>query len=38
VFVPKIISIFLALLLFMPIMGGLLGKFMQDIFARIAGL
>jgi flagellar biosynthetic protein FliQ len=38
VFVPKIISIFQALLLFMPIMGGLLGKFMQDIFARIAGL
>lgn len=37
VFVPKIISIFLALLLFMPIMGGLLGKFTQDIFARIAG-
>jgi flagellar biosynthetic protein FliQ len=37
VFVPKIISIFLALLLFMPIMGGLLGKFTQDIFARVAG-
>jgi flagellar biosynthesis protein FliQ len=37
VFVPKIISIFLALLLFMPIMGGLLGKFTQDVFARIAG-
>ncbi len=36
VFVPKIISIFLALLLFMPIMGGLLGKFMLDIFARMA--
>ena len=36
VFVPKIISIFLALLLFMPIMGGLLGKFMTDIFARMA--
>jgi len=38
VFIPKIISIFLALLLFMPIMGGLLGKFTQDIFAKIAGL
>jgi flagellar biosynthetic protein FliQ len=36
VFVPKIISIFLALLLFMPIMGGLLGKFMMEIFARMA--
>jgi len=37
VFVPKIISIFLALLLFMPIMGGLLGKFTEDMFAKIAG-
>jgi flagellar biosynthesis protein FliQ len=36
VFVPKILSIFLALLLFMPIMGGLLGRFTQDIFVRIA--
>jgi flagellar biosynthetic protein FliQ len=36
VFVPKIISIFLALLLFMPIMGGLLGKFTTEIFARMA--
>lgn len=36
VFVPKIISIFLALLLFMPIMGGLLGAFTTEIFARIA--
>lgn len=35
-FVPKIISIFLALLLFLPIMGGLLGRFAQEIFARIA--
>lgn len=36
VFVPKILSIFFALLLFMPIMGGLLGRFTQDIFLRIA--
>jgi flagellar biosynthetic protein FliQ len=36
VFVPKIISIFLALLLFLPIMGGLLAQFMNDVFARIA--
>jgi flagellar biosynthetic protein FliQ len=35
-FIPKILSIFLALLLFLPIMGGLLGNFMQDIFLRIA--
>ncbi len=36
VFVPKIIAIFLSLLLFLPIMGGLLGRFSQDVFARIA--
>lgn len=36
VFVPKILSIFFALLLFLPIMGGLLGGFMGDIFERIA--
>lgn len=35
-FVPKIISIFLALLLFLPIMGGLLGRFAQELFTRIA--
>ena len=36
VFVPKILSIFIALLLFLPIMGGLLGRFTQDVFARVA--
>lgn len=36
VFVPKILSIFVALLLFLPIMGGLLGRFTAEIFARIA--
>jgi flagellar biosynthetic protein FliQ len=36
VFVPKILSIFVALLLFLPIMGGLLGKFTQDVFVRVA--
>jgi flagellar biosynthetic protein FliQ len=36
VFVPKILSIFVALLLFLPIMGGLLGRFTQDIFVRVA--
>ncbi|MBL8557623.1 MAG: flagellar biosynthesis protein FliQ [Hyphomonadaceae bacterium] len=36
VFVPKILSIFVALLLFLPIMGGLLGRFTQEIFVRIA--
>jgi flagellar biosynthetic protein FliQ len=37
VFVPKILAIFLALLVFLPIMGGLLGTFTTNIFARIAG-
>lgn len=36
VFVPKILAIFVALLLFLPIMGGLLGRFTQDIFVRVA--
>ncbi len=36
VFIPKILSIFFALLLFLPIMGGLLGTFTNDIFQRIA--
>lgn len=36
VFVPKILAIFLALLLFLPIMGGLLGSFTQTLFQRIA--
>ena len=36
VFVPKIISIFITLLLFLPIMGALLGGFATETFARIA--
>lgn len=36
VFVPKILAIFLATLLFLPIMGGLLGGFMDNVFERIA--
>jgi flagellar biosynthetic protein FliQ len=36
VFIPKILSIFFAILLFLPIMGGLLGSFMSDVFERIA--
>lgn len=36
VFVPKILAIFLAVLLFLPIMGGLLGSFTNNIFERIA--
>jgi flagellar biosynthetic protein FliQ len=36
VFVPKILAIFFAVILFLPIMGGLLGRFTQDLFLRIA--
>ena len=36
VFIPKILAIFFSILLFLPIMGGLLGKFTQEIFLRIA--
>lgn len=36
VFVPKILSIFLSLLIFLPIMGGLLGRFTQEIFQKVA--
>ncbi len=36
-FVPKIIAIFLSLLVFMPFMGATLGAFMERIAARIVG-
>ena len=36
VFVPKIIAIFIALVLFLPLMGALLAGFSEQIFARIA--
>ncbi len=35
VFVPKIIAIFLALLVFLPLMGALLSAFMQTVADRI---
>ena len=38
VYAPKIIAIFISLLLFLPLMGALLGGFMQNIAARIAGM
>jgi flagellar biosynthetic protein FliQ len=38
VYAPKIIAIFISLLLFLPLMGGLLGAFMQQIAARISGM
>jgi flagellar biosynthesis protein FliQ len=36
VFVPKILAIFAALLLFLPFMGGLLGDFMTQMMNRVA--
>jgi flagellar biosynthesis protein FliQ len=38
VFAPKILVIFLSLLLFLPMMGALMAGFMQQIAARIAGM
>jgi flagellar biosynthetic protein FliQ len=38
IYAPKIIAIFVSLLLFLPLMGALLGGFMRTIFARIAGM
>lgn len=38
VYAPKILAIFLTLLLFMPLMGALMGGFMQTIAGRIAAM
>jgi flagellar biosynthetic protein FliQ len=38
VFAPKILAVFLALLIFLPMMGALLAGFMNQIAARIAGM
>jgi flagellar biosynthetic protein FliQ len=38
VYAPKIVAIFVSLLIFLPLMGGLLGGFMRSIAARIAGM
>ena len=38
VYAPKIIAIFVSLILFLPLMGALLGGFMRQIAARIAGM
>lgn len=38
IYAPKIIAIFVSLLLFLPLMGGLLGGFMRTIAVRIAGM
>ena len=38
VYAPKILAIFVALLVFLPLMGGLMGSFMREIAARIAAM
>lgn len=38
VYAPKIIAIFVALLVFLPLMGALMNGFMRQIAARIAGM
>ena len=38
VYAPKIIAIFVALLVFLPLMGALLGSFMNQIAARISAM
>ena len=38
VFAPKIVAIFVSLLIFLPLMGGLMSGFMQHIAARISSL
>ncbi len=38
VYAPKILAIFVSLLLFLPLMGGLLGGFMRPIAERISGM
>jgi flagellar biosynthesis protein FliQ len=38
VYAPKIIAIFVALLLFLPLMGALMGGFMRHIAERIAAI
>ncbi len=38
IYAPKIVAIFVSLLIFLPFMGGLMSSFMRHIAARIAGL
>jgi flagellar biosynthesis protein FliQ len=38
VFAPKIVAIFVSILLFLPLMGALMGGFFRQIAARIAGM
>jgi flagellar biosynthetic protein FliQ len=38
VYAPKIVAIFISLLVFLPLMGSLMSGFMKNIAARIAGM
>jgi flagellar biosynthetic protein FliQ len=38
IYAPKIVAIFISLLIFLPFMGALMSSFMRHIAARIAGL
>eukprot|EP01036_Dinobryon_divergens_P052020 gene52020-69605_t len=38
VYAPKIVAIFVSLLIFLPMMGALMSAFMRNIAARIAGM
>jgi flagellar biosynthetic protein FliQ len=38
VYAPKIVAIFVSLLIFLPLMGSLMSGFMRQIAARIAGM
>ena len=38
VYAPKIIAIFVSLIVFLPLMGALMGGFMRSVAARIAGM
>ena len=38
VYAPKIVAIFVSLLIFLPLMGSLMSGFMRNIAARIAGM
>ncbi|MBN9318175.1 MAG: flagellar biosynthetic protein FliQ [Caulobacterales bacterium 68-7] len=38
VYAPKIVAIFISLLIFLPLMGALMSAFMRQIAARIAGM
>jgi flagellar biosynthetic protein FliQ len=38
VYAPKILAIFVSLLIFLPLIGALMGGFMRQIAARIAGM